>query len=105
MAEISALNPPPVGQPVLAPDSGKPRGVPMEIDSLRVVARRFEAAFLAEMLRHSGLGKMPESINGGAGEAAFSGTLIQAYADRIAETGTLGIAERIYFTLSRRGTQ
>jgi Rod binding domain-containing protein len=69
---------------------------------LRAEAERFEAAFLAEMLRHSGLGQMPESFNGGPGEAAFAGSLVQEYANRIAATGTLGIADRIYQTLVER---
>lgn len=105
MANISALIQPPAGPPVAASAPGNRPGNPMENDGLRAVAERFESAFLAEMLRHSGLGKMPDSFNGGAGEAAFSGTLVQEYANRIAATGSLGIAERIYRTLSERGTQ
>ena len=71
-------------------------------DPLRQAAREFEAAFLAEMLRHSGLGRMPESFNGGPGEAAFSGTLVEAYASRIAASGGLGLAEHIYRSLAQR---
>lgn len=72
---------------------------PLYNPRMRAEAERFEAAFLAEMLRHSGFGQMPESFNGGPGEAAFAGTLVQEYANRIAATGTLGIADRIYQTL------
>lgn len=78
-----------------APD-GRPR------DDLCQAARAFEAAFLAEMLRHSGLGRMPDRFNGGAGEAAFSGTLVREYANRIAAGGGIGLAEQIYRSLAAR---
>lgn len=71
-------------------------------DPLRAAAIRFEAAFLAEMLRHSGLGEMPSAFNGGAGEAAFSGTLIQEYAAKIADAGGIGLADRIFESLLGR---
>jgi Rod binding domain-containing protein len=102
MANISALIGPPAGPPVSATIPSKQPSMPMENDNRRAVAERFEAAFLAEMLRHSGLGQMPDHFNGGAGEAVFSGTLVQEYANRIAATGTLGIADRVYRTLSER---
>lgn len=84
-----------------APPAPAPR--PQADDPLRRAAEAFEAAFLAEMLRHSGLGRMPATFNGGAGEAAFSGTLIEAYAKQIAATSRLGLAERIYRDLAARG--
>lgn len=71
-------------------------------DPLHRAAEAFEAAFLAEMLRHTGLGRIPESFNGGAGEAAFSGTLIQEYANQIAAQGGVGLAEQIYRSLAAR---
>jgi peptidoglycan hydrolase FlgJ len=75
---------------------------PQEDARLRAESTRFEAAFLAEMLRYTGLGRMPESFNGGAGEAAFSGSLVQEYANLIAATGTLGISDQIYKSLLER---
>ena len=75
---------------------------PARRDSLRRSAEAFEAAFLAEMLRHAGLGRMPETFNGGAGEAAFSGTLIEEYARQIADQGGLGLADQIYRSLAAR---
>lgn len=76
-----------------APAGTVPAGV--EATLLRA-ARQFESVFLAEMLRHTGFGRMPDAFNGGAGEAGFSGTLIQEYASRIAEAGGFGVAERIF---------
>lgn len=63
------------------------------------VARKFEAAFLSEMLRHSGLGDVRESFGGGVGEAGFSGFLVQAYAEQISDSGRLGIAEHVFSDL------
>ena len=62
----------------------------------------FEAAFLAEMLGHAGLGRTPELLGGGPGEDAFSHMLTREYAARIAETGALGLAEQVYQTLRDR---
>ena len=113
MVDITASIPPLAGlsassaasSPATTPAADPPENVAPENPRLRAEAERFEAAFLAEMLRHSGLGRMPESFNGGAGEASFAGTLVQEYANRIAATGSLGIAEQIYRTLLERSRQ
>lgn len=72
---------------------------------LREQSEKFEAAFLTEMLRHSGLGKMRDGLNGGAGEARFSGFLIEAYAEKLAQSGQIGLADHIYRDLVARGGQ
>jgi Rod binding domain-containing protein len=94
---------PPLARPPLDP-AATPGRTPARAteDRLRAEAERFEAAFLAEMLRHAGLGRMPETFNGGAGEAAFAGSLIQEYANRIAAAGGLGLADKVYQTLAGR---
>lgn len=69
---------------------------------LRVAATKLEAAFLAEMLRHAGLGATREAFGGGAGEAAFSGTLVQEYAGLIADAGGVGLADSIFRALTAR---
>ena len=43
----------------------------------------------------AGLGKVPDGFGGGEGESAFSSFLSRAYAEKIAETGSLGLAEAI----------
>jgi len=101
MSEIAAPTAPPL-QPAAKPAAP---GTDAPEASLRKAARDFEAAFLAEMLRHSGLGRMPDSFNGGAGESAFAGTLVEAYAKRIAADGGLGLAEQIYRSLAARGAE
>lgn len=71
-------------------------------DPLRASAEALEASFLAEMLKHTGVGKMPDSFNGGPGEAAFSGFLVNEYAESIASTRSIGLADHIYRALSER---
>lgn len=70
--------------------------------ALMQTARSFEASFLAEMLAHTGIGKMSEDFNGGAGEAGFSGFLVQEYAAEISRTGRIGLADQIYASLKQR---
>jgi len=69
----------------------------------RAVAEAFEAAFLAEMLKHSGINETP-SFGGGAGEDAFSSLLTQEYATLLAERGGIGLAERVFEVLQQRTT-
>ena len=70
-------------------------------ESLRHAAEAFEKAFLTEMLRHAGVGAMPEGFNGGPGEEAFSDFLIREYAGEISRSGKLGLSERIFESLSQ----
>ena len=88
---------PDASPPVRHPSPSQPAGADAK---LRRAAEAFEAAFLAEMLRHTGLGRMPASFNGGFGEAAFAGTLVEEYAKAIARAGGLGLADRIYKSLA-----
>ncbi len=100
MTDVSAI-----GISRTAPSSpGGTKTAPQE-EALRELAVKFETAFLTEMLRHSGLGEMPESFNGGAGEARYSGFLIEAYAAEISKTGQIGLADQIYRDLVARNAQ
>jgi len=65
-------------------------------------ARSFEASFIAEMLKASGLNAMPEGFGGGAGEEAFSSYLTEEYAEIMSERGGFGLAERIFESLKLR---
>lgn len=87
--------------------SGVPeRAQPLsESDKMRHLAQEFEASFLAEMLKHTGLGRMPESFNGGAGEAAFSDFLTREYAAEISRSQSIGLADQIYRALIERSGQ
>lgn len=85
------------GQTALQTPDHKPRQVPELMD----LARQMEASFLAQMLKHSGVGAPRETFGGGAGESQFSSFLVQEYADAIVEAGGVGLAESIYASLVR----
>jgi Rod binding domain-containing protein len=70
--------------------------------AMRAAAIKFEATFLAEMLKHTGLGEMPDGFNGGHGEAGFSDFLVHEYAESIASTRSTGLADQIYQALKER---
>lgn len=70
---------------------------------LAATARAYEATFLAEMLKQAGVGRTPAGLGGGAGEDAFSTFLVREYADRLAESGGIGLAEAIVRSLAARG--
>lgn len=65
-------------------------------------ARKLEATFLAEMLKSAGLGEMPESFGGGAGEEQFASFLLDAQAEKIVEAGGIGLAEALFEAMKVR---
>lgn len=71
---------------------------------LRDVAQDLEAAFLAEMLKHAGLGEPrdQDSFGGGIGEEQFSSMLRDQHATAISARGGLGLADSIFDSLVRR---
>ena len=56
-------------------------------------AEAFETSFLAEMLKAAGFGEQVNSFSGGTGEDQFASFHRQAIADKIAETGGIGLSE------------
>ncbi len=68
-------------------------------DPLRKAATDLEAAFLAEMLKSTGLGESRETFGGGSGEDQFGSFLIRAQAEEIARAGGIGLAESLYHAL------
>jgi Rod binding domain-containing protein len=73
-----------------------------DLSSLRHNAEQFEAVFLTEMLKHTGLGAMTANFNGGPGEAAFSDFLTREYAEEIAKSRSTGIADQVFDLLRQR---
>ncbi len=69
---------------------------PTRHDQLMAKAKDLEAAFLAEMLSHSGLGEMQGAFGGGQGEAQFTSFLRQEQAKLVVQQGGLGLAEMIF---------
>ncbi|MCA8928687.1 MAG: rod-binding protein [Alphaproteobacteria bacterium] len=88
---------PPIAPLSSAPPSSAPSALPTARDAtaIRKAAQAFEAQFLAQMLSEAGVGKPPQAFGGGAMEGAFSSFLTQAYAERIAESGQIGLADAI----------
>lgn len=71
-------------------------------EQLRQVAQDLEAAFLSEMLKHTGLGETPDSFGGGVGEDQFSSLLRDAQAKEMSAKGGIGLAESIFNSLKEK---
>jgi len=86
---------PPIPPPVLPP--GQQRQHP-----LMAKAQELEAAFLAEMLAHAGLGETEGPFGGGQGEAQFASFLRQEQALLMVRAGGIGLAESIFNAMMER---
>jgi len=69
---------------------------------LRKVAQQLEATFLAEMLKHSGVGESRDVLGGGIGEDQFGSFLRQAQAEEMAKSGGIGLAEHLFEALKEK---
>ncbi len=80
-----------------APQS--PGGAPQ--DEAAKIAREFEAAFIAQMLKYSGLDK---ALVTGGGEAveSFTQFYLEELASELANNGGFGIADEIYANLKKK---
>ncbi|MEO0679190.1 MAG: rod-binding protein [Pseudomonadota bacterium] len=85
--------------------ANSPRAATPEPGDVRRAAEDFEAAFLAEMLKHTGLGETPEGFGGGSGEDAFGSLLVREQAQLMAERGGIGLADAIEQALLQRGAR
>lgn len=90
--------------PISPPLSGpRPVAGPPE-EPLRVKARELEAAFLAEMLGHAGLGApSDDGFGGGIGEQQFSSFLRAEQARLMVTRGGIGLAERLFQAMQGAG--
>ena len=73
-----------------------------EDQKLRELSVKLEATFLAEMLKTAGFGKSRETMGGGAGEEQFGSFLIQNHAQKLAESGGVGLSEHLFNALKGR---
>ncbi len=65
-------------------------------DAARAAANEFESFFLSQMLEAMFKGVGEDSpFSGGAGEKAFRGLLHEEYANVMAQSGGLGLADRL----------
>ncbi len=70
--------------------------------ALYEAALALEARFLSEMLKSAGVGETPEGFGGGIGEDQFASFLRDDQAGAMARHGGIGLAERIFETMTRR---
>ncbi len=77
----------------------QPLAVPQKVQAAAV---ELEAAFLAEMLKASGLGKARQSFGGGTGEDQFSSFLVQHQARALAESGGVGLSEILFQSMMEK---
>ncbi len=87
-----------------APNPGftGPRTADVSDRALWAAARQLETNFLATMLKSSGLEPREGPFSGGHGEQQFNSFLLDAQAERIVETGGIGLAESIFQALKDR---
>ncbi len=72
------------------------------VEDLRTAAKAFEAGFLSEMLKASGLGKTRSAFGGGAGEDAFASMMVDQQARLMVDRGGIGLSESIFQSLWAR---
>jgi peptidoglycan hydrolase FlgJ len=93
------------GQPVQPVEGTTPHLTtrPRPADAaLNRAARDLEASFLSVMLREAGLGAPRAAFGGGAGEEQFASFLTQLHAERMADSGGIGLAQTILRSLQER---
>ena len=64
--------------------------------AMRDTARELEATFLAEMLKHAGLGAREGAFGGGAGEEQFASFLRLEQARALVDAGGIGLSEQLF---------
>jgi peptidoglycan hydrolase FlgJ len=74
--------------------------LPPRQQQLMVKAQELEATFLSEMLAYSGLSEMEGAFGGGQGESQFTSFLRQEQAQKIVQSGGLGLAELIFKSMT-----
>jgi len=100
--DLNTLMPLPSVNSTSTPGAQTPEATDQDKAALKAAARDFEAAFIAQMLTHSGLA---ESMTSGEGKmaAAFGSFYVEQLAERMADQGGLGMADSIYRQLERYG--
>ena len=86
--------------PISPPDSSHAtRGSASTATTATEAAIALEASFLAEMLKHAGVGKTPGAFGGGIGEDQFASLLREVQARDMARHGGIGLAEAVLRSL------
>ncbi|MGC9418329.1 MAG: rod-binding protein [Rhodovulum sp.] len=87
--------------PVTAPTAQTPNRTAGDT-RLREAAEKLEAQFLAEMLKHAGLGETKGEFSGGIGETQFASFLREAQAEEMVRAGGIGLAESLFEAMKER---
>lgn len=85
---------------VTRPDVRSPAS---QITQMREAAERLEGAFLSEMLKAAGLGKVG-SFGGGIGEEQFASFLREEQATAMVKAGGIGLAQPLFDALMQEKT-
>lgn len=67
----------------------------LQTPQIDIVAEEFEAAFIAQMLKHTGISGGSGPFSGGIGEEQFAPMLIDHYAQALVRAGGMGLAENV----------
>lgn len=67
--------------------------------ALRQAAEDLEANFLSEMLKAARLGETPDTFGGGTGEDQFASFYRLAVAEKMVQSGGIGLAEQVFQAL------
>ncbi len=99
LSELSTLS---LGAPRVLPVEHKPAvdKAAIDQDAMAKAAQEFEASYIAQMLTFSGLGKAL-TTGGGEDMSAFTSFYIQSFAEKIAENGGFGLAEKFYDRMAK----
>ena len=93
---VQPIQPTALKAPYLASAPQKADSAPDEFDARMMdQAKKFEAAFVSQMLKYAGLTEAITSDSGKGGDA-FSSMLVDQYSQKIVENGGFGLAEKIY---------
>ena len=71
---------------------------------VREAALKLEASFLAEMLKAAGVGDPPAGFSGGAGEDHFASFQRTALAEKLTQSGGIGLARAFEAALMEAAT-
>lgn len=63
------------------------------------VAKKFETAFISEMLKQAKVGETSGSFSGGYGASTYQSFLVDAYAKAATDQTSFGLAETLYTQL------
>lgn len=86
----------------LRPAEGAITAATPEMQQMRDLAQKMESQFLAEMLKHAGLGETPDAFGGGHGEAHFASFLREEHAKAMVDAGGIGLSEQIFQAMVER---